>query len=195
MLNGLVSLSISFTLSAPWWRCCHCRWQQEIRYSFKQSWPSNRCATSHCIEEAEGNNGGKEPGEIYHLLHSISQSVPLGDSRKIMIKSVAWLTWLPAFRTVTWSSTGCQTASVKNVMTAMKSSPLSDAATIADCVVRFSAVAAATRKSLESSWVTQVSAVPGHKSLSNSKLINGRTLYMYSIEQFVPTQDRLIKTK
>lgn len=59
-------------------------------------------------------------------------------------------------------------------MTAMKSSQHSDAATIADCVVRFSAVAAATRKYLESSWVTQVSAVLGlsHKTLSTSSLIN-----------------------
>lgn len=59
-------------------------------------------------------------------------------------------------------------------MTAMKSSQLSAAATIADCVVRFSAVAAATRKSPENSWDTQVSAVLGmsHKSLSKSNLID-----------------------
>lgn len=88
-------------------------------------------------------------------------------------KNQVWILWLPDFRTVTWSSTGCRTASVKNVMTAMKSSQLSAAATIADCVVRFSAVAAATRKFPESSWVTQVRAVLGmsHKSLSSSNLI------------------------
>lgn len=57
-------------------------------------------------------------------------------------------------------------------MTAMKSLLLSAAATIADCVVRSSAVAAVTRKFLASSWVTQVSAPLGigHQSGSDSKL-------------------------
>lgn len=159
MLNGLVSLSISFTHSLP-----HGGVVVTVDGSRKADTPlSNhdprtavqlRTALKRLKEIMEGKS---QVRFITTFLHSISQSVPLWDSRKIMIRSVARLTWLPAFRTVTWSSTGCQTASVKNVMTAMKSSPLSAAATIADCVVRFSAAAAATRKSLESSWVTQVS--------------------------------------
>lgn len=58
----------------------------------------------------------------------------------------------------------------------MKSSLPSVAAIIADCVVRSSAVAAVTRKSPGSSWVTQVNSLLGisHQSVSDSKLINGR---------------------
>lgn len=70
------SLFLLHPRSVSWACCCDCRCQQEIRYSFKQSWPSNCCATSYCIEEAKGNNGGKEPGNInVYFIHSFSQSV------------------------------------------------------------------------------------------------------------------------
>lgn len=50
-------------------------------------------------------------------------------------------------------------------MTAMRSSQLSDAATTVDCVVRSSAAAAATRRSLGSSWGTRVSGTPRIRQL------------------------------
>lgn len=63
-------------------------------------------------------------------------------------------------RTATLSSIGCQTASVRSATTATRSSPLSDVATTADSVVRSSAAAAATRRSLGNSWATQVGGAP-----------------------------------
>lgn len=50
-------------------------------------------------------------------------------------------------------------------MTAMRSSQLSADATTADCVVRSSAAAAATRRSLGSSWGTRVSGTPRIRQL------------------------------
>lgn len=63
-------------------------------------------------------------------------------------------------RTATLSSIGCQTASVRSATTATRSLPLSDVATTADSVVRSSAAAAATRRSLGNSWATQVGGAP-----------------------------------
>lgn len=59
-------------------------------------------------------------------------------------------------RTVTWSSTGCLTASAKNAMTAVRNLPPSGGGTTVDFVGRSSVVDAAIRKSLENSWATQV---------------------------------------
>lgn len=59
-------------------------------------------------------------------------------------------------RTVTWSSTGCLTASAKSAMTVVRNSPPSVGGTTVDSVGRSSVVDAAIKKSLENSWATQV---------------------------------------
>lgn len=59
-------------------------------------------------------------------------------------------------RTVTWSNTGCLTASAKNVMTVVRNSPLSGGGTTVGFVGKSFVVDAAIRKSLENSWATQV---------------------------------------
>ncbi|XP_041326413.1 major facilitator superfamily domain-containing protein 4A [Pyrgilauda ruficollis] len=52
-------------------------------------------------------------------------------------------------------TTGCLTASAKNVTTVVRNSPLSEGGTTVDSVGRSFVVDAAIRKSLENSWVTQ----------------------------------------
>lgn len=59
-------------------------------------------------------------------------------------------------RTVTWSNTGCLTASAKNVMTVVRNSPPSGGGTTVGFVGKSFVVDAAIRKSLENSWATQV---------------------------------------
>ena len=62
-------------------------------------------------------------------------------------------------RTVTWSSTGCLTASAKSAMTVVRNSPPSVGGTTVDFVGRSSVVDAAIKKSLENSWATQVGCI------------------------------------
>lgn len=62
-------------------------------------------------------------------------------------------------RTVTWSSTGCLTASAKSAMTVVRNSPPSVGGTTVDFVGRSSVVDAAIKKSLGNSWATQVARI------------------------------------
>lgn len=155
------------------------RWQQENGYPSNQSWPTHCCATSHCTEEVKGNNGGKEPGNhipsdnphnpVSHVL-DVHVSTEAGDfkswSHSVPLCGVmTCIVVVASFRTAISSNTGCLIASVKSVMTAMRSSQPSVAVTTAGCVDRSSVAAAATRRFLENSWVTQVNSISEHRSI------------------------------
>lgn len=92
---------------------------------------------------------------LQEKLHKILISIAFAiESSSVFSRSLH----LSCYRIVTWSSTGCQIASVRSAMTVVRSLQPSGAGTIADCVGRYSAVVAVIRKSRENLWAIQVSA-------------------------------------